>query len=127
MSKSQRRKGRSGELELCRIFHDYGIPAKPGRAVSFGCTPDVIGVPGIHPEVKRVERLNAPEAMAQAVRDTEKFHDRVPTLFHRRNRSMWLATMRLSDWMRLYLSSDGTDCGGLSGEKKGEGRPPSDQ
>ena len=97
MSRSQQRKGRRGELELCRIFHDYGIPAKPGRAVSFGCTPDVIGVPGIHPEVKRVERLNVPEAMAQAVRDSEKFCDGAPALFHRRNHMEWLVTMRLSD------------------------------
>lgn len=102
MSKSQQRKGRGGELEICRILQAHGIPAEPGQAVSFGSTPDITGVPGIHPEIKRVERLNVSEAMAQAIRDSEKFHDGVPTLFHRRNRSPWLVTMRLGDWLLLY-------------------------
>lgn len=102
MSRSQQRKGRSGELELVRILQQHGIPAEPGQAVSFGSTPDVVGVPGIHPEVKRVERLNVPEAMAQAVRDASRFGDGIPTLFHRRNRSPWLVTMQLEDWLELY-------------------------
>ena len=102
MSKSQQRRGRGGELEICRILQARGIPAEPGQAVSYGSTPDVTGIPGIHPEVKRVERLNVPEAMAQTVRDSEKFHDGAPTLFHRRNRSPWLVTMRLEDWLLLY-------------------------
>ncbi len=102
MSRSQQRKGRSGELELVRILQQHGIPAEPGQAVSFGSTPDVVGVPGIHPEVKRVERLNVPEAMAQAVRDASRFGDGMPTLFHRRNRSPWLVTMQLEDWLELY-------------------------
>lgn len=104
MSKSQQRKGRGGELEICRILQAHGIPAEPGQAISYGSTPDVTGIPGIHPEIKRVERLNVPEAMAQAMRDSEKFHDGAPTLFHRRNRSPWLVTMRLEDWLELYRS-----------------------
>lgn len=104
MSRSQQRKGRSGELELVRILQQHGIPAEPGQAVSFGSTPDVVGVPGIHPEVKRVERLNVPEAMAQAVRYASRFGDGMPTLFHRRNRSPWLVTMQLEDWLELYQS-----------------------
>ena len=100
MSKSQQRKGRGGELELVRILQQYNIPAEPGQ----GSTPDVVGVPGIHPEVKRVERLNVPEAMAQAVRDASRFGDGIPTLFHRRNRSPWLVTMQLEDWLELYQS-----------------------
>lgn len=83
------KKGRGGELEICRIFQAHGIDAQPGQAVSYGSTPDV---------------LNVPEAMAQAVRDSEKFHDGTPVLFHRRNRQGWLCTMRLEDWMGLYLA-----------------------
>ena len=106
MSKSQQRKGRNGELEIVKIFQAHGIDTQPGQAVSFGSTPDIPGVPGIHPEIKRVERLNVPEAMAQAVRDSEKFHDGVPVLFHRRNRSPWLVTMRLEDWLGIYRNHD---------------------
>jgi hypothetical protein len=102
MSRSQQRKGRDGELELARLLQDHGYPVEPGQAVSYGATPDLEGLPGIHIECKRVERLNVPEAMAQAERDAEKFKDGVPALFHRRNRCPWLVTMRLEDWMELY-------------------------
>ncbi len=106
MGRKSQRKGRAGELELCRVLRGYGIPAEPGQAVSFGATPDIVNVPHIHCEAKRVERLNVPEAMAQAVRDSEKFNDGAPTLFHRRNREPWLVTMRLSDWISLYQAYD---------------------
>lgn len=102
--KTSQRKGRNGELEICRIFREHGIDAQPGQAVSFGSTPDVLNIPGIHPEIKRVERLNVPEAMSQAVRDSAKFGDGAPVLFHRKNRQGWLCTMRLEDWLLLYRS-----------------------
>lgn len=70
--------------------------------MTFGAEPDVVGLPGVHVEVKRVERLNVTEAFNQAVRDAEKFRDGTPALFHRRNRCPWLVTMALSDWMQLY-------------------------
>ena len=101
--KSQQRKGRGGELELVRILRGRGFPeVRPGRPVSYGTEPDVVGLPGVHIEVKRVERLNVPEAMNQAIRDSEKFNDGWPVLFHRRSRSQWLCTMRLSDWITLF-------------------------
>ena len=50
-------------------------------------------------EVKRVERLNVPEAMKQAARDAERFRDGAPVVFHRRSREPWLVTMRLEDWL----------------------------
>ena len=100
-SKSQR-KGRAGELELARLLQGYGYDVQPGMAVSYGATPDLVGLPHIHIECKRNERLNVPEAMKQAVRDAEKFQDGSPTLFHRRSREPWLVTMRLSDWLEMY-------------------------
>ena len=105
MSKSQQHKGRAGELELARILQGYGYDVQPGQAVSSGATPDLVGLPGIHIECKRVERLNVPEAMAQAVRDAERLQDGAPTVFHRRNRSGWLVTQRLEDWMEMHKNS----------------------
>lgn len=102
MSKSQQRKGADGERELAALLREYGYPLERGGSLSFGEVPDLTGLPGVHIEVKRVERLNVPEAMKQAVRDAEKFHDGVPALFHRRSREPWLVTMRLQDWMGLY-------------------------
>lgn len=107
MGKSSQRKGRAGELELCCLLNAHGIPAQPGQAVSYGATPDITGVPGIHPEVKRVEKLNVHAALAQAVRDSEKFGDGVPVVFHRRNRQEWLCTMRLEDFLQFYQEANG--------------------
>ena len=105
MGKPSQRKGADGERELAALLRSYGYSVERGGSLSFGDVPDLIGLPGIHIEVKRVERLNIPEAMAQAVRDSERFHDGAPTLFHRRNRQPWLVTMRLDDWMKLYLKN----------------------
>lgn len=99
---ASQRKGRGGEIELSKILNGHGIQAQPGNPLNFGKVPDVIGVDGIHVEVKRVEKLNVGEAMNQAIRDSEKFGDGMPALFHRRNRQPWLVTMRLDDWLKLY-------------------------
>lgn len=70
--------------------------------MSFGERPDLEGLPGVHIEVKRVERLNISEAMTQSIRDAERFQDGAPAVFHRRNRQPWLVTMRLEDWLVFY-------------------------
>lgn len=106
MGRSQQRKGRTGELELSRLLQGYGYDVQPGRAQSYGNTPDVSGLPGIHVEVKRAERLNISQAMAQAVRDAERFQDGAPAVFHRRNREPWLVTMQLQDWLELYSAAE---------------------
>ena len=103
MGKTSQRKGRSGEFELSRILNDAGIPTSPGTALNFGTVPDLIGMPGIHIECKRNEHLNIYDAIDQAVKDAERFHDGVPAVFHRKNRRQWLVTMQLDDWLRFYL------------------------
>ena len=102
MGRASQRKGRAGELELAQLLQGYGYDVQPGQAVSYGATPDLVGLSGVHSECKRNERLNVPEAMAQAVRDADRFRDGAPAVFHRRNRSGWLVTMRLPDWMKMY-------------------------
>lgn len=104
-SKSQR-KGRCAELELTRLLQAHGIPAEPGKAVSYGSTPDITGVPGIHVEVKRRENVNLSAALAQAAADAERFRDGVPTVFHRKNREDWRVTMLLNDWLTLYQAAE---------------------
>ena len=102
MGRTQQRKGRGGELELCRILNAAGLPVSPGEPVSFGGTPDIAGLPGVHIECKRVERLNLRAAMEQAERDADSFGDGSPAVFHRQNRKPWLVTMKLEDWLELY-------------------------
>lgn len=102
MGRSSQRKGRDAELELCRILRAQGIPAEPGQAVSYGSTPDIVGVPGLHVEVKRRENVNLSAALTQAQQDAERFGDGLPAVFHRRNREGWRVTMMLQDWLTLY-------------------------
>lgn len=70
--------------------------------MSFGDVPDLVGLPGIHDEVKRAEQVRLSEWMAQALRDSKRFRDGIPAVFHRRSREPWCVTMRLSDFMTLY-------------------------
>ena len=100
--RSSQRKGAAGERELADLLREYGYSIERGGTLSFGEVPDLVGLPGIHIECKRVERLNVPEAMRQAIRDSERFQDGMPALFHRRNRQPWLVTVRLEDFMNLY-------------------------
>lgn len=101
MGRSSQRKGAAGEKELAAYLAEAGYTTERG-GFCFGEKPDLMGLPGIHVECKRVERLNVPEAMRQAARDAEKFQDGLPVVFHRRNREPWLVTMRLKDWLNLY-------------------------
>lgn len=106
MGKSQREKGKRGERELAGHLRDYGYDCRRGQQYcgrSGGA--DVVGLPGIHIECKRVERLNLHDAMDQAVRDTGALPEEerlLPAVFHRRDHEEWLVTMRLEEWIHLY-------------------------
>ena len=73
----------------------------------------MIGLPGIHIEVKRVERLDLYGAMAQAIGDARA--GELPAVFHRKNYCDWLVTMRLEGWIRLYREWDAPLIGGGHG------------
>lgn len=105
MGKEQREKGKRGERELASKFREYGYGCRRGQQFcGANGDADVVGLPGIHVECKRVERLNVPEAMGQAVRDARE--GEFPAVFHRRDRSEWLVTMRLEDWMEIFREWD---------------------
>lgn len=101
MATNGKRKGKEGELELAHKLKEYGYDAK--RSVQYNGKDgqaDVVGLPHIHVEVKRVEKLNIYDAIAQAKRDA-KNGDK-PAVFHRKNRCNWLVTMELDKFMELY-------------------------
>ena len=66
------RKGADGERELAALLRDEGYSIERGGTESFGTVPDLSGLPGVHIEVKRVERLNVLEAMQQAIREVQR-------------------------------------------------------
>ena len=102
MGKKQQRKGAEGERELAAILAGYGFQTERGGSLTYGTVPDVVGLPGVHIECKRQEALNLLGAIHQAGADAERFRDGLPAVFHRRNRSPWLVTMTLENWMQLY-------------------------
>lgn len=102
MGLSSQRKGKRGEEELTEILSGYGYNVRRGTSQNYGTEPDISGLPGIHVEVKRAEKLNLYEAVEQAKRDSVRFADGLPAVFHRKNRKEWLVTMPLSFWFEIY-------------------------
>lgn len=102
MGKKSQRKGADGERELAAVLREYGYEIKRGGSMSFGEVPDLVGLPGVHIEVKRCEQVRLSEWMQQAERDSQHFKDGLPAVFHRQSREVWRVTMNLADFMRIY-------------------------
>lgn len=100
---TSRNKGKRSEIELAHILETYGYQAR--RGMVFNHEPDVIGVPGLHIECKRVERLNLEAAMDQSKRDAKP--GEVPVVMHRKNRRPWVVTLSLDDFMKLWGRANG--------------------
>ena len=100
--RASRQKGKRGELELAHKLTGLGFPCHRAQQYCGGApSADILGLDGIHPECKFVERLNVVEAYEQAVRDSAGTTD-IPVVFHRRSRKPFLVTMGLEDWVELY-------------------------
>ena len=98
---NSRNKGKRGELEMAKVLNFYGYNARRGQQYcGINGDADVIGLPGIHIEVKRVEKLNIDNAVEQAMNDAS--YGEMPAVFHRKNHKQWLVTMPLAEWMALY-------------------------
>ena len=98
---NSRAKGAGGERELAKKLREYGYDCRRGQQFSgANGDADVVGLPGIHIECKRVERLNLVDAMAQSRRDARE--GEIPVVMHRKTRSPWLVTMTLEDWIEVY-------------------------
>lgn len=104
MAINSKRKGKTGELELARKLREYGYEAR--RTVQYNGKEedgqaDLLGLPGVHIECKRTERLNLYEAVNQAKRDS-KGREELPVVFHRKNNSEWLAILPLDSFIEIY-------------------------
>lgn len=98
---NSRQKGKRGELELAHELQKRGYDARRGvQYCGANGDADVIGLFGIHIEVKRVEALRIYEAMNQAKNDARE--GEIPVVMHRKNKERWLAIMELDDFMDLY-------------------------
>lgn len=96
------RKGKAGERELSKLFRSYGFEGarRSQQFAGINNDADVVGLPHVHVECKRVERLNIHEAIEQTIRD--KREEELGIVAHRKDRTPWLVTMTLDDWMEIY-------------------------
>ena len=103
MGKMSREKGKRGERELASVLRSYGYAARRGVQYHGGKdSPDVDGLPGIHIEVKRTERLNLYDALTQSKADAG---NDMPVVIHRKNDCEWVVIQPLKDWIILYGGS----------------------
>jgi len=98
--KNPRNKGKVGEREFARFLRAYGFEARRGVQYQGGeNSPDVCcaALP-FHVEVKRVERLNLRDAVAQAEGDAA---GKPWLVAHRWNLGPWLVTLRAEELLAL--------------------------
>lgn len=120
MAINSRNKGKVGENQLAHILRDYGYDTRRGQQFSgANGDADVEGLPGIHIECKRTERLNIDKALQQAIRDNyadelKQGKKLIPAVFHRANddrkkdstKGIWKVTLTLKDFMEIYMAWD---------------------
>jgi len=96
-------KGKRGEREFTKFCHYEGYN-KAHRSQQYcgkAGDADLVNLPGIHVEVKRVERLNIYDAMDQSINDARNT-DNIPIVAHKKNNKYWLIMMEAEDWFKLY-------------------------
>ena len=106
MGRYQRNKGARGEIlwrNVCRAEGFDGVERGCQLYQRGSEIADVIGLPGIHQEVKFQERLNLRAAMEQSKTDANM--EEIPIVAHKTSRKEWLVTMRAVDWFKLYKDS----------------------
>lgn len=90
-----RNKGKSGEREAARVIAEaFAVAMRRGQQYAGGNqSPDIIGLKGIHVEVKRVEAMSLYNWIDQAQRDHTP--GEVPMVLHRKNKREWLVSIKL--------------------------------
>lgn len=99
MGAKSKRKGKVGERELAgELSRLFGVACRRGVQYSGLGGDDVVGLPGVHVECKRTERLALYAALGQAIADAEgREPSEVPIVAHRANGKPWVAIVRLDD------------------------------
>ena len=102
--KYSRNKGKTGERELAAKLRELGFEARRGQQFcGANGDADVVGLPGIHIEVKRTERLHMYDALAQSRHDARE--DEIPIVATRKNNCEWVAILSFEDLIALYRES----------------------
>lgn len=103
--KRSREKGKRGERKVAAIIRErIGLQARRGVQYSGSPdSPDVVGLPGYHLEVKNVNRLDLHKALNQSQNDAAD--DEIPVVVHHRDREPWYITIPFEDFLDLYAEA----------------------
>lgn len=106
MGKMSRQKGKHGEREVAELLRTHGFhAARRGVQYQGGPdSPDVIGLPGFHNEVKRTEAFRLYAALEQA--KSERKDGDLPVVWHRANQRPWVVVMDALDFLSLVRAAD---------------------
>ena len=97
-----KQKGKRGELEIAELMRGYGYSEARRSAQYCGKAGDgdVVGVDGLHIEVKFREQVSDEKFLQQAEGDARKGD--LPLVLYRRSREKWKALLRLDVFMMLW-------------------------
>ena len=110
---NSRVKGCRGEREFRDVLREHGYThARRGQQFcGINGDGDIVcsDLPGLHFEVKRVEKLNLYDSVNQAKRDAAGESDisaRIPVVAHKKNHSEWLAILPMDTFLELLRRTD---------------------
>ena len=104
---NSRDKGKRGEREFASFCREQGYDCRRGQQFSGIEGEDVVGLPGIHIEVKRTEKFSLYDALSQSKRDSQ---GNIPIVAHRRNDCRWVVVMDADDWFKLFREWEAGRC-----------------
>lgn len=101
---NSKEKGKRFERTVAGLLREYGY--SDARRTNQYCgntgdASDVVGLPGLHIECKRQEKMYLYDWMDQAKRDSAGT-GRFPAVFHKKSRAAILVTMEFDDFMQIY-------------------------
>lgn len=101
MGLASKQKGKRGEREVANLLKEYGYPGRRGVQYCgiFGDS-DVVGMDGVHIEVKRTEKFRLYDAMEQSKHDAKP--GEIPTVWHRQNDREWVVVLDARDFIHLF-------------------------
>jgi Holliday junction resolvase len=95
---NSKRKGKRGELNFANFCKSKGFQTRRGQQYNGIEGEDVVGIEGVHVEVKRTEFLRLYEAMKQSIAECQ---GKVPIVAHRKNNEEWVVIMRAEDFLKM--------------------------
>ena len=101
-------KGKRGERHVAKVLREHGYDAKRGvQYQGSPDSPDVVGIPGVHIEVKFTEHLNIWNALAQSEKDAGA--DEIPIVVFKRNRSKDYVALSLENFIEIFKKGQNND------------------